>query len=207
MLAVAGDKGVSREKLLAMLWPDGNPEKSRHALNQIFSAQRRYFADSQLFDGKKTVRLNNKLITSDVSAFEHALSDHDLDAAVDIHGGPFLDGFFVSDSSEFEKWATDQRERFTSLLSNALDDDARQAESASDLDLAIKRRRQSVMLDRLDAMRAIKLADALSRAGDAGGALRSLQECQKRMKDELGFSDPVLSKRISALALELDGRR
>lgn len=205
MLAVAGDKGVSRDKLLAMLWPEGEPDKSRHALNQILSAQRRYFSQSELFDGRKTVRLNNALIASDVRDFEDALSSRDLDAAVDIYSGPFLDGFFVPDSTEFETWVSDHRERFASRLSDALDEAARKAESDSDLDLAIRRRRQAAAIDRLDASRALKLADVLARAGNRAGALKSLQECQKRIKDELGFSDPSIAKKMSALAAELDG--
>jgi DNA-binding SARP family transcriptional activator len=205
MLAVAGDKGVSRDKLLAMLWPDGDPEKSRHALNQILSAQRRHFADSQLFDGKKTVRLNASLITSDIEEFERAMLDGDLDKAVTLHSGPFLDGFFVPSSTEFEKWVTDQRERFSQRLSDALDDAARKASRSSDIELAIRRLRQSAALDKLDSARALKLADLLVQAGNRAGALRALQECQKRIRDELGFSDPDLLTRISALTLQLDG--
>jgi DNA-binding SARP family transcriptional activator len=206
MLAVAGEKGVSRDKLLAMLWPDGDPDKSRHALNQILSAQRRYFSDSNLFDGKKTVRLNTSLITSDIDAFERALAKGDLDAAVEIYSGPFLDGFFVSGSSEFETWVSDQRDRFASRLSDALDAAARKAESVDDLETAIRRRRQSLSLDKSDSSRAIKLADVLARDGNRAGALRALQECQKRIKDDLGFEDPALSMRISALGSELSRR-
>lgn len=206
MLAVASDKGVSRDKILAMLWPDGNLEKSRHALNQILSAQRRHFADAQLFDGKKTVRLNGSLITSDVQEFERAMTSGDLDRAVALHSGPFLDGFFVPSSSEFEQWVTDQREKFAQRLSDALDDAARKAEQSSDLEVAIKRRRQSASLDKLDSARALRLAESLVRSGNRAGAVRALQECQKRIKDELGFSDPDLLTRISALTLELDGR-
>jgi DNA-binding SARP family transcriptional activator len=206
MLAVAGEKGVSRDKLLAMLWPDGDPDKSRHALNQILSAQRRHFADSELFDGKKTIRLNRALISSDVSDFEHALSSADLDAAVEIYSGPFLDGFFVPDSTEFEKWVSDQRDRFAARLSDALDNAAKKAEGSADLEVAIRRRRQCAAIDRIDASRALKLADVLARAGNRAGALKSLQECQRRIKDELGFSDPLIAERMSALAAELDGR-
>lgn len=195
---------MSRDKLLAILWPDGDPEKSRHALNQILSAQRRYFSDAQLFDGKKTVRLNTSLITSDIEAFERALANHDIDTAINIYAGPFADGFFVPGSTEFEKWVTDQRERFAGRLSDALDDAAGRAETNGDLDVAIRRRRQSAALDKTDSARALKLADVLTRSGNRAGARRYLEECQQRIKDELGFADQSLTKRISALAAERD---
>jgi len=207
MLAVAGAKGVSRDKLLAMLWPEGDPEKSRHALNQILSAQRRHFSDGHLFDGKKTVRLNHSLITSDVELFERALSESDLDKAASIYSGPFLDGFFLPGSTEFDKWVTDQREKFAARLSDALEEAARRAAAANEIETAIQRRRQSAALDKLDASRAMKLADLLAQSGNLSGALRCLQECQKRIRDELGFTDLTLAKRISSLASELDRSR
>ena len=121
VLAVAGEQGISRDKLLAMLWPESDGDKSRHALNQILYAQRRDFGEQQLFNGQKTVRLNPSLITSDVALFERALTDGDLEAAVGLYAGPFLDGFFLSGSSEFEIWVGDQRARFANRLGESLD--------------------------------------------------------------------------------------
>ncbi|HEY6830200.1 MAG TPA: hypothetical protein VI259_25280, partial [Gemmatimonadaceae bacterium] len=34
ILAAAGERGVTRDKLLSLLWADGDAEKSRHALTQ-----------------------------------------------------------------------------------------------------------------------------------------------------------------------------
>ena len=34
VLAVAGERGITRDKLLALLWPEGEPDKARHALTQ-----------------------------------------------------------------------------------------------------------------------------------------------------------------------------
>src|SRR5215210_4602370 len=151
MLAVAGETGFSRDKLLAMLWPEGEPAKSRHALNQILSAQRRHFGNAPLFDGNKTVRLNPSLISSDVGAFHEALGRGDVAAAVDLYAGPFLDGFFIPGSTEFEMWTSDQRARFASLLTDALDAAARHADASGDHDGAIKWRRHASRLDGTDA--------------------------------------------------------
>ena len=120
MLAVAGENGMAREKILATLWPDGETEKSRHALNQILSAQRRHLGEAQLFDGRKMVRLNPALITSDLQMFERALVTGDLDAALALYSGPFLDGFFVPNSPEFESWVSRTRTRLASRLADAL---------------------------------------------------------------------------------------
>lgn len=34
MLAVAGEAGVSRDKLIAQLWPESDADRARHALRQ-----------------------------------------------------------------------------------------------------------------------------------------------------------------------------
>ena len=206
LLAVAGEKGMSRDKVLAMLWPDGETDKSRHALNQILSAQRRFFSDAQLFDGRKTLRLNPALITSDVALFEESILRGDLDGALALYEGPFLDGFFVPNSPDFEMWASDQRSRLANRLHAALDDAAHAAEISGDLQGAIKWRRNAVDLDKCDVSAATKLADLLVLNGNRAGALKVLQECQKRVRDELGIAgDPDLTKRVKTLVAELGG--
>jgi len=206
VLAVAGEQGISRDKLLAMLWPESDGDKSRHALNQILYAQRRDFGEQQLFNGQKTVRLNPSLITSDVALFERALTDGDLEAAVGVYAGPFLDGFFLSGSSEFEIWVGDQRARFANRLAESLDAAARNAAQSNDHETAIKWRRHAVQLDRTDAARVLRLSESLVLAGNRAGALRALNDCQNRIKQELGVpGDPSIARRISELTLELGG--
>ena len=206
LLAVAGDKGVARDKLLALLWPEGETEKSRHALNQILSAQRRHFGDAQLFDGRKTVRLNRDLISSDLDLFEKALASGDLDTAVELYSGPFLDGFFVPDSPEFETWASDHRSRLANRLADALDRAAVAAHAAGSHNEAVKWRRHEVELDRLDSARTLRYAHSLVLSGNRAGAIRALRECPSRISDELGVAgDPQLANRIAELTSELGG--
>jgi DNA-binding SARP family transcriptional activator len=189
-----------------MLWPEGETEKSRHALNQILSAQRRHFGNAELFDGRKTVRLNRVLITSDLAMFENALAAGDLQTAVDLYAGPFLDGFFLSGSPEFETWVSDQRSRLANMLADALDLAARRASSSGDHETSVRWRRHAVELDRIDTGRALRLAESLVLAGNRAGALRALQDCQKRIKDELGVpGDPALGRMITAITAELGG--
>ena len=41
ILAVAGARGVSRDKVVALLWPERDAERARHALAQLLYAMRR----------------------------------------------------------------------------------------------------------------------------------------------------------------------
>src|SRR6478752_5815519 len=58
LLAVAGPVGMSRDKLLAYLWPESDVERARHVLNQLLYAQRRQAGSPSLFAGQKTLRLD-----------------------------------------------------------------------------------------------------------------------------------------------------
>jgi DNA-binding SARP family transcriptional activator len=208
ILAAAGNGGVSRDKLLEMLWPEGDPAKSRHALNQIISAQRRHFGDDNLFDGRKTVRFNSKAITSDVAALECALAANDLDSVTKLYSGPFLDGFFVPDSPEFEMWVSATRARYSNRVSETLECAAANAIASGDAESAVKWRRHALEIDPLDVSRALRLADALVLANNRAGALRVLETSQQRLNAELGVtSDPALAKRIDALKRELTSQR
>ncbi|HEY7563840.1 MAG TPA: hypothetical protein VIA81_02850, partial [Acidimicrobiia bacterium] len=78
LLAVSRPAGLSRDKLVAYLWPESDAERARHVLNQLLYAQRRQFETDRLFLGRKTLRLNPELIWADVAAFEQALDDGNL---------------------------------------------------------------------------------------------------------------------------------
>src|SRR6058998_228025 len=73
MLAAAGRRGVSRDKLTAYLWPESDTEHARNLLKQACFALRRDLHAPELFLGATELRLNPAVITSDIRTFEHAV--------------------------------------------------------------------------------------------------------------------------------------
>src|ERR1051325_184034 len=69
ILATVGDRGISREKLLALLWSEGEPEKSRHALTQSLYHIRKALNVEKLFLSGADVRLSPGVLASDVADF------------------------------------------------------------------------------------------------------------------------------------------
>src|SRR3954468_1656642 len=65
LLASAGDLGVTRDKLIAYLWPERD-DRARHLLNQTIYALRRELGADDLFLGTDPVRLNPQRVTSDI---------------------------------------------------------------------------------------------------------------------------------------------
>ena len=81
-VATAYPAGVSRDRLLLLLWPDADAERGRHALNQIVYNLRRELGASPI-DGALELVLLPDVMTADVTDFRTAMSKGDYAAATD----------------------------------------------------------------------------------------------------------------------------
>src|SRR5688500_9093427 len=68
LLAVAGERGLSREKLVGYLWPESDEERARNSLCQALSTLRRDFGFEHVILGSVELRLNPAVVSSDVQA-------------------------------------------------------------------------------------------------------------------------------------------
>ena len=120
LLAMAGDGGQSRDELLLHLWPDSTPMRARNVLKQTLYALKRdlHAPDLMLVRGDH-LQLNPAVMTSDVAELEAALDRREIERALALHGGPFLDGFSLPNVPEFERWAREQRERIAARVDAA----------------------------------------------------------------------------------------
>jgi DNA-binding SARP family transcriptional activator len=205
LLAVAGEAGMSRDKLVAYLWPESETERARHVLNQLLYAQRRQVGDDALFLGRKTLRVNRAVLTSDVGDLTEALARGALGEAVALYRGPFLDGFFVKDAGEFEHWVELHRGRYARQILEALATLATEAARRADLQQAIAWYRRAAELDPLAPTIALELVRALAAAGDRPGALRHARQHAEALKSELDMpADPRLLSLLESLKQATD---
>ena len=58
VVAASGDQGISRDKLLALLWSEGEPDKSRHALTQSLYHIRKALGVERIFLSGADLRSN-----------------------------------------------------------------------------------------------------------------------------------------------------
>src|SRR2546430_1914619 len=124
VLATGGERGVSRDRLLALFWSESDAEHARHALTQSLSALRRELGSDDLFLGSADLSLNPALIDSDVADLETALARTELERAIALYVGPFLDGVHLDHahgSPEFEHWVDAERARLAGLIADALE--------------------------------------------------------------------------------------
>ena len=109
-LAAAGPAGLTRDKLITLLWPEGDADRSRRNLSQLLYAMRTELG-ADLVEGTGTLRLDPAQCEADVIAFDAAIADKRWADALAAYGGPFLDGFHLAESAEFSQWSDAERDR------------------------------------------------------------------------------------------------
>ena len=203
LLARAGRTAVSREKILALLWPDEPDERARKSLNQGVYSLRRDLGDEDALVGSKDLRLNLELIAVDVVEFDDALQRNDIDAAIRLYAGPFLDGFFVPRAPEFERWMENERRSLAHDYAAALERLAALATERGDAASAVGHWRRLAGTDPLNGRIALSLMNALLAIGDVSGALQHARLHEVMLDQELGLPP---DREVSALARELRAR-
>jgi serine/threonine-protein kinase len=194
LLAAAGRRGQSRDKILAWLWPEIPIDKATHRLAQLIYSLRRDLAADDLFLGSTDLRLNPAVLTTDLAEYSAALETGDLPRAVAAYGGPFLDGFYLSDAPDFEHWLEEERVRLAERHSAALEALARDAATRGDVVAAAGRWRQLAQAEPLNARLAVCYMGALCAAGDRPSALRFAQAYETLLRQEFDMEpDPAVT--------------
>ena len=186
LLAAAGQRGLSRDKLIASLWPDTDTSHGRGLLKQACYALRRDLHERELFLGSIQLRLNPAVISSDVGGFAGALEENDPVRAVSFYAAPFLDGFYLNGGGEFEDWAETERAQLAGQCRSALEVLSAQASRRHEHRAAAEWWRRLLALDPLSSHAALGLMTALDKAGERAEALRCGQAYGELVRSELG---------------------
>ena len=186
-LARCPGMAAPREKLADLLWSDSDSDHSRNSLRQTLSLLRRDLmqAGVDIIQSRKdTLGLKADAVGVDVEDFEAGLaarSPQDLEAALAVYGGPFLDGFYL-DSNPFDDWAASERDRLLNRALESFERLARLVDVETGLGLA----------DRLLAMEPTREAsyrlkiELLIACGQRDRAIRTFETCKSMLKKEFG---------------------
>jgi DNA-binding SARP family transcriptional activator len=82
LLAAAGPKGVTREKLAGLLWPDRDEERARHQVSDSVYVIREALGADAVRTVGEVLHLHPQTVRSDVLAFESAIRAGELVQAV-----------------------------------------------------------------------------------------------------------------------------
>ena len=189
VIAAAGSRGITRERVVGVLWPEVPEDQGRHALAQVLYALRKDLGTPDLLDsGTPDLRLKAGSIHSDVGDFLDAMARRDHAAAIALYAGPFLDGVYLSQAPGFEAWVEEERGHLTAQLRRALELEAVRYELAGDLRLAANCWRRLVGLDPLATAPRLRLMRALAEAGEPAAALEEARVHAELTRRELGVA-------------------
>lgn len=194
LLARAPDYRLSRDKIAAYLWPETDTARARHQVaNALYDLRKALGAEAIRSPGDE-LRLDRSVLPVDTAQFEAALEDDDPGRAVALYRGPFLDGFFLSDAPEFERWLDAEREQLRRAYTDALEGLAERRARMGDVTGAAEAWRRRAAEDRFDARVALRLMQALDAAGDRAGAIKYAHEHAARLREEFGAEpDPEVA--------------
>jgi DNA-binding SARP family transcriptional activator len=200
-LALAQPRAVSRDKLLAYLWPEDDAERARHHLaDAVYAIRKALGRDALQVAGDDDLLLDPAVVQCDVAAFERAVAGRDWARAAEMYAGPFLDGFFVAEAGPFEEWAEGERRRLAGLYAVALEALAEGRQAAGDPLGAVVVWRRLAVTAPCDSRIACGLMRALVTAGDRAGALQHARIHTRLLQAEFGAApDPDVTALVDRL--------
>jgi DNA-binding SARP family transcriptional activator len=200
VLAWAGDRGIPREKLVALFWPEVAAYRASHRLRQLVHRIRSGPGFGGLITGRSELRLDPERVVCDLWEFTEARKSGRFERAVELYGGPFLDGFFLHDAIEFEHWVEGRRLALEREYQETLEALAVQAELRHDTVAAADWWGRLAEHDPLSSGVTMHLMAALASTGYRARALEQARLYQEQVRDKLDASP---NPAVSALAKEL----
>jgi DNA-binding SARP family transcriptional activator/tetratricopeptide (TPR) repeat protein len=186
-LAVEGRRGpVSRDRLLALFWPESDEARARNTLSQALHHLRQALGSDVIAShGANAVELLGDELWCDATAFTEALDHGDVELALDLYRGEFCPTLFVSGAPGAEEWVEDRRRELRGLALAAARTHAERLADKGEVEAAARAARRALALQPDEERDVRSLLALLDRCGDGAGALLAYQEYARRLATSL----------------------
>jgi DNA-binding SARP family transcriptional activator/predicted ATPase len=209
-LAVETEQPHRREKLAGLLWPDWPERSARANLRRALANLRQVIGDQRatppfLHISRQAVQFNSASDAwIDVVAFTDLLQAkglsqrtiRQLEQAVELYQGDFLEGFSVGDSPAFEEWLLLNRERLRRLVVEALHRLAECHEQYGEYERGLQHAWRQVELEPWDEAAHQQLMRLLALSGQRSAALAQYETCRRLLAEELGVEPAAETTRL-----------
>jgi TolB-like protein/DNA-binding SARP family transcriptional activator/Flp pilus assembly protein TadD len=201
-LALATPRGFHRrDTLTALFWPEHDEEHARNSLSQSVHVLR------QTLGAASIVSINGDALSldwgdfwCDAVAFEEALDGGRLGDAVELYRGELLEGFHVAGAPEFGRWLDAERDRLGRRHMAAMEELARERETAADFLAAATWWRRLAARDPYSSRVTLRLMRALAAAGDPEAAVQHARVHEALVREELDVApDPEVTALVRQL--------
>lgn len=180
---------LRRDRLIAAFWPDLPAERARAALRRSL-----WYLGTRLGEGvlegrgSDVVGVSRRRLRCDVLDFDSALADGADERAIELYGGPFLDGLFVRGAPEFEDWCARKRDRLRTEATSAalrLAERAERADGTLAADPWLRRALEITPFAEIAIRRRLSL---LARSGQRDEAIRAFEAFEDRLRADYDLS-------------------
>jgi TolB-like protein len=185
LIAAAWPLPLSRDRAMAMLWPERDLPGARRLLNLAVHVLRSALGEDAIASTGDGLLLNPSRVSCDLHELRSAIEADAAERIVRLYTAPLLDGFHLDDSSEFGYWLDERRGELTQAYIGALLAIAERQEQAGDVQGRIRTCRRLVAADPHSGEYAQALMHALDAAGDRAGAIQQAAEHARRMRADL----------------------
>jgi DNA-binding SARP family transcriptional activator len=198
---------VPRERLCYLFWPDTPDSDARRSLTHLLSHLRRALPDPDLLltHGDR-MELDPHRVTSDLLTFTQ-LADPEgqieaLRQAADLYRGPFLAGFSLPGSPEFEAWMLEHRRACERVYLEVLVALIEGCAAREEYDIAITYAGRYLATDELAEDVHRRLIALYTAAGNRTAALRQFERCAAILERDLGVRPLPETRAAYQIALE-----
>jgi ABC-type oligopeptide transport system substrate-binding subunit/DNA-binding SARP family transcriptional activator len=194
-LACTG-RAHSREVLAEIFWPERPSERALGNLRVALAGLRKH-AGEYLLVQRDTLSIDpDANVWLDVRELEARLAAGQIEAALDLYRGDFLEGFYVQDSPDFEGWVMLERERLRRLVHNAMRDQVARDLEVGDYRAGIRHCARLLDLDSLLEEAHRQMMRLLVYDGQRSAALAQYEACQEVLAEELGVEPSDATTRL-----------
>jgi DNA-binding SARP family transcriptional activator len=209
-LAAEANHVHSREALAEMLWPERAPGVALADLRHALANLRKVIADPSaqppfLLISQTTLKFNLASdATIDIVEFATLLKHGNMatsvncEAALALLRGPFLDGFRLTDSPQFEEWMVVTSEQIAQSARQASARLADACEARGDYVQAAVWTRWQLAREPWNEEVHQRLIRQLARSGQRSVALHQYEICRRMLANELGIEPQPATKTLVA---------
>jgi DNA-binding SARP family transcriptional activator len=209
-LCVEADRPHQREALAGLLWPDWPDREALSNLRYALSNLRQVIADEGaeppfLLISRESLQFNPESDHwLDVAAFARQArvdradpaAQEQLQGAVELVQGEFLEGFSVEDSSSYEEWLRYRREDVVRQLASALHWLAESYEQRGEYEQAQAYAWRQLEQEPWDEAAHQLLMRTLAQSGQRNAALAQYQSCRRVLREELEVEPSEATTRL-----------
>ena len=200
LVVAAWPQPLARDRAMALLWPERDEAGARRLLNLAVHVLRAALGDDAIVSTGDGLLFDPSCVRCDLHELRTAIAANEPERVVRLYAGPLLDGFHLSESTEFGYWLDERRTELAHAYVGALRAVAERQERSGDVHGRVGTCRRLVAADPYSGVHALALMRALDAAGDRAGAIQHALEHAQRLRAELELEpDPE----VAALAERL----